>query len=101
MVSLVERFHCIHEVMESSHIRNLYTIHNNYTSQHCVHACTLCMQAVDPCSAVLCLQANVLEGKYWKRRQDAVAKEYRKWRVYYHQKIVSAVCCVVSPSLPP
>ena len=50
------------------------------------------------CNAALSLQANVLEGKYWKRRQDAVAKEYRKWRVYYHQKIVSAVCnkpCVV------
>lgn len=36
------------------------------------------------------MQAVVLEGKYWKRRPDAVASEYRKWR-YYREKKVSLV----------
>lgn len=36
------------------------------------------------------LQAVVLEGKYWKRRDDAVASEYRKWRFYREKKNVSA-----------
>jgi hypothetical protein len=31
----------------------------------------------------------VLEGKYWKRKKDAVAAEYRKWRAYYREKNVS------------
>ena len=34
------------------------------------------------------LQAVVLEGKYWKRKFDAVATEYRKWR-FYREKTVS------------
>lgn len=29
----------------------------------------------------------VLEGKYWKRRPDAVASEYRKWRYYREKKV--------------
>jgi hypothetical protein len=28
-------------------------------------------------------QAVVLEGKYWRRRLEAVATEYRKFRVWY------------------
>lgn len=35
------------------------------------------------------LQAVVLEGKYWKRKTDAVAREYRKWRVYHMERNVS------------
>ena len=31
----------------------------------------------------LCLQAVVLEGKYWKRRLQSVAAEYMKWRRFY------------------
>lgn len=31
-------------------------------------------------------EAVVLEGKYWKRKKDAVAAEYRKWRAYYREK---------------
>jgi hypothetical protein len=27
-----------------------------------------------------------LEGKYWKRKVDAVANEYRKWRFYREKK---------------
>lgn len=27
-----------------------------------------------------------IEGKYWKRRSEAVATEYKKWRLYYKQK---------------
>ena len=30
----------------------------------------------------------MLEGKYWKRKTEAVALEYRKWR-YYREKDVS------------
>jgi len=33
-------------------------------------------------------QTIVLEGKYWKRNCDAVAREYRKWR-FYKEKAVS------------
>jgi len=36
-----------------------------------------------------CPQAVVLEGKYWKRKESAVATEYRKWRLLYHKKNVS------------
>jgi hypothetical protein len=28
----------------------------------------------------------ILEGKYWRRNQKAVAKEYMKWRLYYKDK---------------
>ncbi|KAL5477304.1 hypothetical protein EMCRGX_G024084 [Ephydatia muelleri] len=31
-------------------------------------------------------EAVVLEGKYWKRNKDAVAREYRKWRSYYYKQ---------------
>lgn len=31
-------------------------------------------------------QAVPIEGKYWKRRSEAVATEYKKWRLYYKQK---------------
>lgn len=38
------------------------------------------------------LQAVVLEGKYWKRRPDAVASEYRKWRYHRERKVTSPLC---------
>jgi len=28
-------------------------------------------------------QAVVLEGKYWKRKFNAVTAEYKKWRLFY------------------
>ena len=31
-------------------------------------------------------QAVVLEGKYWRRKIDAVAEEYHKWRLWYQMK---------------
>lgn len=31
-------------------------------------------------------ESVVLEGKYWKRKESAVATEYRKWRLHYHKK---------------
>lgn len=37
------------------------------------------------------LQAVVLEGKYWKRKVDAVATEYRKWRFYMERKNVCSL----------
>ncbi len=44
----------------------------------------------------VCLwQASVLEGKYWKRRVDAVATEYRKWRLFYRDKHVSGQLLVL------
>jgi len=33
----------------------------------------------------------VLEGKYWKRKVEAVAREYRKWRIYHREQNVSEV----------
>ena len=27
-----------------------------------------------------------MEGKYWKRRSEAVATEYKRWRLFYKQK---------------
>jgi len=27
-----------------------------------------------------------IEGKYWKRRLEAVASEYKRWRLFYKQK---------------
>ena len=34
-----------------------------------------------------CSQAVVLEGKYWKRRLECVTAEYKKWRVYYKDRL--------------
>ncbi|XP_019848726.1 PREDICTED: MLX-interacting protein-like isoform X2 [Amphimedon queenslandica] len=31
-------------------------------------------------------QSVVIEGKYWKRTRQAVANEYRKWRLFYKKK---------------
>lgn len=33
------------------------------------------------------LQAVVLEGKYWRRRLVAVSSEYKRWRVFYKQRV--------------
>ena len=33
-------------------------------------------------------QAVVLEGKYQKRKVEAVAREYRKWRMFHREKFV-------------
>lgn len=33
-------------------------------------------------------QAVVLEGKYWKRKLNAVTAEYKKWRMYSHNQIL-------------
>ena len=30
----------------------------------------------------------MLEGKYQKRKVDAVAREYRKWRLHHREKFV-------------
>ncbi|XP_076058400.1 MLX interacting protein mondo isoform X2 [Oratosquilla oratoria] len=32
-------------------------------------------------------EAIVLEGKYWKRRLQAVTAEYKKWRIFYKNKL--------------
>ena len=41
----------------------------------------------------------MVEGKYWKRKVDAVAQEYRKWRCYYKERNVRSVVAMVIPSL--
>lgn len=33
-------------------------------------------------------QTVVLEGKYWKRKLAAVTAEYKKWRMFYRNKIL-------------
>uniref|UniRef100_T1HBE5 BHLH domain-containing protein n=1 Tax=Rhodnius prolixus TaxID=13249 RepID=T1HBE5_RHOPR len=33
-------------------------------------------------------EAVVLEGKYWKRKLNAVTAEYKKWRMYSHNQIL-------------
>ena len=50
-------------------------------SSHCY-----CMSCID---IYFQLQAVVLEGKYWKRKVDAVASEYRKWRFYKEKNVIS------------
>ncbi|KAL0272108.1 UNVERIFIED_CONTAM: hypothetical protein PYX00_005204 [Menopon gallinae] len=37
-------------------------------------------------------EAVVLEGKYWKRRLAAVTAEYKKWRMFYRNKIMDWTC---------
>lgn len=34
------------------------------------------------------LQAIVLEGKYWKRKLNAVTAEYKKWRMFYRNRLL-------------
>ena len=29
-----------------------------------------------------------MEGKYWKRKLSTVAAEYKKWRLFYRNKIM-------------
>ena len=57
----------------------------------CAHYTFSCSPSTPMCRTV---KAVVLEGKYWKRNKDAVAREYRKWRSYYYkqriQKLVRA-----------
>lgn len=31
-------------------------------------------------------EAVVLEGKYWKRKLEAVTAEYKKWRMFYRNQ---------------
>jgi hypothetical protein len=33
-------------------------------------------------------EAVVLEGKYWKRRLATVTAEYKKWRIFFKNKIM-------------
>ena len=33
-------------------------------------------------------EAVVMEGKYWKRKLSTVAAEYKKWRLFYRNKIM-------------
>ena len=32
-------------------------------------------------------QVIILEGKYWKRSTKVVITEYRKWRVFYKERM--------------
>ena len=52
-----------------------------------LHKCYCCRVYCVYCVS-MCTQAVVLEGKYWKRKVEAVATEYRKWRLYYKEKNV-------------
>lgn len=33
-------------------------------------------------------EAVVMEGKYWKRKLSTVAAEYKKWRLFYRNRIM-------------
>lgn len=35
-----------------------------------------------------CFKAVVMEGKYWKRKLSNVAAEYKKWRLFYRNRIM-------------
>lgn len=34
------------------------------------------------------LKATILEGKYWKRRAEAVIAEYKKWRKFHIMRLL-------------
>lgn len=34
------------------------------------------------------LQTTILEGKYWKRRAEAVIAEYKKWRMFHIMRLL-------------
>lgn len=75
----------------------------------CIYKC-VCLSCVWTCTLQVCVclvnlvivsfalfcdlcdfvwpQSVVLEGQYWKRRVEAVAREYRKWRIYHRDKNV-------------
>ena len=40
-------------------------------------------------------QAVVLEGKYQKRKVEAVAREYRKWRMFHREKFVKYFLTII------
>lgn len=33
-------------------------------------------------------QTTILEGKYWKRRAEAVKAEYKKWRMFHIMRLL-------------
>ncbi|CAB0013975.1 unnamed protein product [Nesidiocoris tenuis] len=37
-------------------------------------------------------EAVVLEGKYWKRKLNAVTAEYKKWRLFSHNQLLGRPC---------
>jgi len=47
---------------------------------------------------LVCGQAVVLEGKYWKRRLLCVTTEYMKWRQYYKEKCQRSLSSSVRPA---
>ena len=42
----------------------------------------------------LLVQGVVIEGKYWKRTRQAVANEYRKWRLFHKKSNVVSIILV-------
>lgn len=36
----------------------------------------------------LIFQTQILEGKYWKRRAEAVIAEYKKWRKFHIMRLL-------------
>ena len=97
---------CVHACVPVYVCARAYVCVHVYVACMCgfVHAC-LCVHAC-VCVCVLVLlwfqgpyivQAVVLKGKYQKRNMDAVAREYRKWRLHHREKFVSrdSVCVCV------
>lgn len=39
-------------------------------------------------NSIYCLQTTILEGKYWKRRAEAVIAEYKKWRMFHIMRLL-------------
>ncbi|CAG7635462.1 unnamed protein product, partial [Allacma fusca] len=46
-------------------------------------------------------EAVVMEGKYWKRKLSTVAAEYKKWRLFYRNKIMGWTLKDPTPDLHP
>ena len=47
----------------------------------------------------LLVQGVVIEGKYWKRTRQAVANEYRKWRLFHKKSNIVSVILVAYMSI--
>jgi MAX-like protein X len=46
-------------------------------------------------------EAVVMEGKYWKRKLSTVAAEYKKWRLFYRNRMMGWAAVAPPPDLHP
>ncbi|ODN02374.1 Carbohydrate-responsive element-binding protein [Orchesella cincta] len=103
--SLTKLFQCMslaYSIQTKTYISEMEQIQGSQTSlegQNKAEQCDLEMLA----HAVHIKEENavVMEGKYWKRKLSTVAAEYKKWRLFYRNRIMGWTHNNPTPDLHP